>query len=160
MTDQDNVVVRMADRLDAESVINLLKQLNHESDYLAIDDNLNELTKEQEAVQLDLLNSSGKNIVLVAEINHELIGIVSIIELDELPDEGELGVAVLNDYQNMGLGTALVNSAIDWYYDYSLLKQLSLEVYNQNQRAIKLYQRLGFKMTEKDENKEKMILSK
>lgn len=160
MTEQDEVKIRMADGYDATAVIDLLKQLRIESDFLAVDDNLDDLTEDQEAMQINLLNSSGRNLVLIAKINTETIGIVSITELDDSPNEGELGVAVLNKYQNMGLGTALIDSAIDWYQNYSLLEQLSLEVFNENQKALKLYLALGFEVVSQNKGKSKMILSK
>lgn len=160
MTEQDEVKIRMADGYDATAVIDLLKQLRIESDFLAVDDNLDDLTEDQEAMQINLLNSSGRNLVLIAKINTETIGIVSITELDDSPNEGELGVAVLNKYQNMGLGTALIDSAIDWYQNYSLLEQLSLEVFNENQKALKLYLALGFEVVSQNKSKSKMILSK
>lgn len=160
MTEQDEVKIRMADGYDATAVIDLLKQLRIESDLLAVDDNLDDLTEDQEAMQINLLNSSGRNLVLIAKINTETIGIVSITELDDSPNEGELGVAVLNKYQNMGLGTALIDSAIDWYQNYSLLEQLSLEVFNENQKALKLYLALGFEVVSQNKSKSKMILSK
>lgn len=160
MTEQDEVKIRMADGYDATAVIDLLKQLRIESDFLAVDDNLDDLTEDQEAMQINLLNSSGRNLVLIAKINTETIGIVSITELDDSPNEGELGVAVLNKYQNMGLGTALIDSAIDWYQNYSLLEQLSLEVFNENQKALKVYLALGFEVVSQNKGKSKMILSK
>lgn len=160
MTKQDEVKIRMADGYDATAVIDLLKQLRIESDFLAVDDNLDDLTEDQEAMQINLLNSSGRNLVLIAKINTETIGIVSITELDDSSNEGELGVAVLNKYQNMGLGTALIDFAIDWYQNYSLLEQLSLEVFNENQKALKLYLALGFEVVSQNKSKSKMILSK
>ncbi|MCF6515709.1 GNAT family N-acetyltransferase [Lactobacillus sp. S2-2] len=159
MAEEDNVVIKMAEGTDAPSILDLLKQLNQESSYLAVDDNLNELTNAQEAIQIDLLNSSGKNIVLIAKINNEIIGIVSITELDDAPNEGELGVAVLEKYQNMGLGTALIDAAIDWYQNYSLLEELSLEVFNENTKAINLYIKLGFEIVSKNSIKAKMLFS-
>jgi len=59
---------------------------------------------------------------------------------------GELGISVRQDYRNMGLGTTLINLAIEvakrWL---PTLELIQLTTFSTNQRALYLYQKLGFK---------------
>lgn len=59
---------------------------------------------------------------------------------------GELGISIRQDYRNMGLGTTLIELAIEvakrWL---SGLEIIQLTTFSTNQRALHLYQKLGFK---------------
>lgn len=62
---------------------------------------------------------------------------------EALKHKAELGLSVHDDYQNMGIGTALLNHLID----VARLKKLSkvwLHVSTDNNRAIHLYKKAGF----------------
>jgi putative acetyltransferase len=61
---------------------------------------------------------------------------------EALKHKAELGLSVHDDYQNMGIGTALLNHLID----VARLKKLSkvwLHVSTANNRAIHLYKKAG-----------------
>jgi RimJ/RimL family protein N-acetyltransferase len=56
---------------------------------------------------------------------------------------GELGMLVHRDWRGHGVGSALVQAAIDWARGHGLHK-LCLEVFAQNAAAIALYRKYGF----------------
>jgi RimJ/RimL family protein N-acetyltransferase len=56
---------------------------------------------------------------------------------------GELGMLVHRDWRGRGVGSALVQAAIDWARGHGLHK-LCLEVFAQNAAAIALYRNCGF----------------
>ena len=56
---------------------------------------------------------------------------------------GELGMLVDREWRGRGVGTALLQAAIDWARDQGLHK-LCLEVFAHNTAAIALYRRCGF----------------
>jgi RimJ/RimL family protein N-acetyltransferase len=56
---------------------------------------------------------------------------------------GELGMLVDRDWRGRGIGSALLQAAIDWARDHGLHK-LSLEVFPHNAAAIALYRKSGF----------------
>ncbi len=59
---------------------------------------------------------------------------------------GELGISIREEYRNIGLGTTLIELAIEvakrWL---SGLEIIQLTTFSTNQRALHLYQKLGFK---------------
>jgi L-phenylalanine/L-methionine N-acetyltransferase len=59
---------------------------------------------------------------------------------------GGLGVCVHDDFQQRGIGTALIAALIDVADNWLDLKRLELTVYLDNEPAIRLYQKFGFKV--------------
>ena len=49
------------------------------------------------------------------------------------------------DYQNAGVGTALMNALIDIADNWLMLIRLELSVFEDNERAIHVYEKCGFK---------------
>lgn len=59
---------------------------------------------------------------------------------------GWLGIMVHKDYQGQGIGTALLEAALDVADNWLKLVRLELTVYPDNSRAIALYRRYGFEV--------------
>jgi putative acetyltransferase len=57
---------------------------------------------------------------------------------------GTIGMAVRDDWQNRGVGSALLQAAIDLADRWLNLHRLELEVYTDNAAAIHLYEKFGF----------------
>ncbi len=58
----------------------------------------------------------------------------------------EFGICVHKDYQNQGVGTALMKQIIDLADNWLGLTRIELEVDVDNDRAIHLYQKFGFEI--------------
>jgi RimJ/RimL family protein N-acetyltransferase len=71
----------------------------------------------------------------------ELVGSLSIEE--SRFGFGELGMAVARDWRGRGVGSALVEAAIEWARERGLHK-LTLSVFPHNAAAIALYRKFGF----------------
>ena len=56
---------------------------------------------------------------------------------------GELGMMVAHEWRGRGVGTALVEAAIDWSRERGLHK-ISLSVFPHNEAGVALYRKLGF----------------
>jgi len=57
---------------------------------------------------------------------------------------GQIGMAVRDDWQGKGVGTALLRTAVDLADNWFNLLRLELEVYTDNEPAVRLYKKLGF----------------
>jgi ribosomal protein S18 acetylase RimI-like enzyme len=78
---------------------------------------------------------------LVAVAGQELVGSLHV-EVSRF-GFGELGMAVVREWRGRGVGSALLEAAIDWSRERGLHK-LSLSVFPHNEGAIALYRKYGF----------------
>ena len=78
---------------------------------------------------------------IVAVASDRIIGLIHV-EVRRY-GVGEFGMLVDRDWRGRGVGSALIQAAIDWARDQGLHK-LSLEVFAQNAAAIALYRKCGF----------------
>lgn len=142
----EEVNFRLAEPSDGQAVLDLLKVLQGESDTFLVDSDLDEITGQDEAQQINLINHSKTNLMAVATYGEELIGIVTV---DNIADAiGEVGLAVLAGYQGYSIGTNLMELVIDWGTAFSSLDKLVLTVFSENQPAIHVYHKVGFHDTD------------
>ncbi len=84
---------------------------------------------------------------LVACVEGEVVGHIGLHTFPDRPRRrhvGQIGMAVRDDWQGKGIGTALMAAAIDLAENWLNLCRLELEVYTDNEAALKLYQKFGF----------------
>jgi len=84
---------------------------------------------------------------LVVCVESEVVGQLSLQAFPNRPRRrhvGEIGMAVRDDWQGKGAGTALMQAAVDLADKWLNLTRLELEVYTDNEPAIRLYKKCGF----------------
>lgn len=84
---------------------------------------------------------------LVACADGEVVGQVSLHTFPNSPRRrhaGKIGMAVRDDWQGKGVGSALMQAAIDLADKWLNLSRLELEVFTDNEPAIRLYKKFGF----------------
>ena len=106
--------------------------------------NIQELSKEIN----DVLHSDN-DFILIAVSHDKIVGVLdfydSTCESDLLP-LAELGVTVLADFQNKGIGTSLMKMAQDKASVDASIKQIMLSVDSKNIPAINIYKKLGYEI--------------
>jgi putative acetyltransferase len=86
---------------------------------------------------------------LVACVDGEVVGQLGLHTFPENPRRrhvGQIGMAVRDDWQGKGVGTALMQAAVDLADKWLNLERLELDVYIDNERAIGLYKKFGFEI--------------
>jgi putative acetyltransferase len=84
---------------------------------------------------------------LVACANGEVIGQIGLHTFPNRPRRrhvGQLGMMVRDDWQGKGVGAALMRAALDLADRWLNLSRLELEVYTDNEPAVRLYKKFGF----------------
>lgn len=152
----DEVNLRRAEPRDGKNILELLRQLQKESDNFIVDSNLDEITSELESRQIELINQTKTNIIIVVEFDNQLIGLTTIDQIDD--NIGELGIAILEEFQGYHLGTNLMEMTLDWVIQVSDLSQIFLEVFKTNLPAINLYKKFKFVEVGETDNSIKMEL--
>lgn len=85
----------------------------------------------------------------VACANDEVVGNLGLETYSKRPRRrhvGSLGMAVRDDWQGKGVGSALMQAAVDVADRWLNLTRLELEVFTDNELAIRLYKKFGFEI--------------
>ena len=84
---------------------------------------------------------------LLVCVEDEIIGQLGLHTFPSHPRRrhvGQIGMAVRDDWHGKGAGTALMGAAVDLADKWLNLMRLELDVYTDNEPAIRLYQKFGF----------------
>jgi putative acetyltransferase len=86
---------------------------------------------------------------LVACVDGEVVGQIGLHTSPSRPRRrhaGVIGMVVRDDWQGKGIGTALMQAAVDLADKWLNLARLELDVFTDNEQAIKLYKKFGFQV--------------
>jgi putative acetyltransferase len=84
---------------------------------------------------------------LCACVENEVVGQLGLHTFPHRPRRrhvGQIGMAIHDDWQGKGVGSALMAAAIDLADNWLNLTRLELEVYTDNEPAIALYKKFSF----------------
>lgn len=144
-----DIVIRHANAKDAESLLNL--KLDYLKDTKTIPLFQDEYTKtiEQEGALITKLNEQKNSCLFVAEYNGKLIGNVDIHgnQRRKLVHTALLGIGLSEDWQGLGIGTMLLNKAVNWAKSNHFLEIIILDVYDSNEPGKALYEKTGFEIS-------------
>ena len=82
---------------------------------------------------------------VVAVENKRIVGWADFVpeEKESLRHSAHLGMGVVQEFRGNGIGKALLESVYESAMEYGF-ERLELEVFSNNERAIKLYEKFGF----------------
>jgi len=83
---------------------------------------------------------------ITLENDDEIIGLVTLANIDYINRCAELHIMIGNDYQNKGAGKYAVKSILDYAFKDINLNRVELSALENNERAIGLYKKMGFKV--------------
>lgn len=103
----------------------------------------------EEAWKERLAKFGERDFGLVACLEGEIVAMLSLHSGTSAPRRahvGYLGMAVHDKWAGKGVGTALMEAAIELADKWLNLARLELTVYTDNERALRLYKKLGFEI--------------
>lgn len=125
---------------DAQNLLNFLKKVSQQSDFISFDDIQSTAVRDEE-ISLDAIFQSEYDELIIAVLDDEIIGYCRLERIDA--QKAEFGVVVDKEFWNNGIASYLLEEAIDWA-NTSPLEKIVLEVYKNNPAAIHIYQKYGF----------------
>lgn len=140
------LMIREAIPSDAAGILAFSKESGSESDFLTYGPEGLELSEAFEEMYLEGLLEKENEIMLVAVVEDEIIGIASVASNDKPKTRhvGEVGISVRKDFWGFGIGTVLLEEIDIWAREIGILKRLELTVVASNERAIHLYKKMGY----------------
>lgn len=131
---------------DAEQLIDYLKVSAGETDFLLKYPEEVNITVEKEKGILQWSIDSDRDLMIIAEIDGKVVGNCSFSPIGRkmrIRHRCSIGIALYENVWGLGIGTALlallIENAIECGYE-----QMELDVVSRNDRAIKLYEKMGF----------------
>lgn len=140
------LIIRTPKIEEANDFLNYLNHCGKETDFLGFGKEGVEQTLEDEIKYFQ--NFTGKNFILVALIDNKIVGSCSLSANEKrvrLNHIGILGITVLKDYWNLGIGKYLIEATIERGKNNGLTR-IELTTRVDNERALSLYKKLGFEI--------------
>ena len=140
------LLVRNAVASDARALRETTQLTHAETDYLLSYPDEQSTDDEQEARSLEATERSGSEVELVAIIDGRIVGsagVSAVRSRRKVAHRACFGISILKEYWGMGIGRVLMEASIDCARQAGYT-QLELEVVAGNERALSLYQRVGF----------------
>lgn len=141
------VEIRKAVASDAEQILQYCKMVGTESDNLTFGAEGVSITTEKEREYLDSILHSDKQLYLVAVDNNEIVGtaVFSSFVKVRLAHRAEISISVKKSMWGHHIGTRFMERIIDFAKNVAKTEIISLEVRSDNERAIALYKKFGFR---------------
>ena len=140
-----NIIIEKAAVSDAAAILEFLKTVGSETDNLSFGAEGLPFSVEDEEKFILSLESSPDGILLVAKDGDRIVGDASLNRFPRrMSHRGELGVSVVKEYWNQGIGGRLIAKIIEFARENSF-EIIDLEVRSDNKGAIHLYEKMGFK---------------
>lgn len=146
LKNQKLVRIRQAEIEDAESLLNCIKIYIPHSEYVPKLEQEIKLTIEQEREWISSFLANENSLLLVAEHENEIIGNIDLTgnRRKIMQHTGVIGMGMLKEWRNSGLGTALLKLTIEWAKENEILELIWLQVYTENKLGLNLYRKMGF----------------
>lgn len=140
----EDYIIRPTKMCDVEG-INALRRM------VGTMENIMGMPSERETASANFISNMGSNVhhfVAIEKSTNTLIGCAGlhVSTLGRTRNNADVGIMVHTDYQSKGIGRALMEALLDVADNFLMLHRVELEVYVDNEKAIKLYKSLGFQL--------------
>lgn len=139
-------VLRSPEISDAGRLVSYMVQRAQETDYMLKDpDECGD--PDTMAAEIAEVNSSPENVMIICELDGAIAGCGELHRqtLRKTFHRAELSIGNLKSYWGLGLGKTLMEELIQVAKERGIT-QLELNVFEGNERAMKLYEKLGFRV--------------
>ena len=139
-------ILRSPEPDDAEQLIDYLKISASETDFLLKYPEEVNITVEKEKGLLQWFVDSDRDLMIVAEVDGKIVGNCSFSPIGRkmrIRHRCSIGIALYENSWGLGIGTALLSLLIEKAAECGY-EQMELDVVSRNDRAVKLYEKMGF----------------
>lgn len=140
------VLIRQCEIKDAENLRYTVKTYLKDSPYVPKLQEEFKITVEQEEAWIKSLLENKNSLLLVAEYDGKIIGNIDLTGHSRkiMEHTAVIGMGMLKEWRNTGLGTVLMQKSIAWAQNNPILELLWLQVYTENIQGVHLYKKMKF----------------
>ena len=141
------IKIREIEVEDYKELLDFMKKVKGETNFLRGYPNEIKMSYEDEKEHIKKVKSSETSNYFVVMKNNKMIGCIGFNgnTARKMKHYGTIGISVLKEYWGRGIATALLEKLISWAKEKGI-KKINLDVFENNKRAIKLYEKFGFKL--------------
>ena len=141
------IQIRSAEISDAENLLKTIKKYIVDSEFIPKLSQEIKLTIQQEEDWINSFIQKENSLLLIAEYQNEIIGNIDITGSSRaiMQHTAVIGMGMLTEWRNFGLGTELMKLSINWAKENRMLELLWLQVYCENELGVNLYRKMNFK---------------
>lgn len=139
-------VLRSPGPEDGKAVLEHLRKTSEETHFMARYPEEIVMTEEEEEAYLEKVRDHEDNFMLAAFLDGELVGNAGIQRVSDLmkyKHRGEFGISVKKKAWNLGLGRTMITEMLLQAKNTGF-EQIELTVFEDNQKAKSLYEKMGF----------------
>ncbi|AFG35670.1 acetyltransferase, ribosomal protein N-acetylase [Fervidobacterium pennivorans DSM 9078] len=126
---------------DAKKFVELIND-ERTKDYLSGVFPINEFM-EEEWIKKNAITHNAVNFAI--EVGNNLVGSTGLMAIDWVARSAEYGIAIFDPaYWDKGIGTEVTHMMLKYAFEYLNLNRVWLRVFENNQRAIRVYEKCGF----------------
>ena len=142
----EELIIRKATPADAQTILDYSNGVAGESDNLTYGVGQLEITYDQEVAFIEKLSESDNSIMLLGFVGDELVSVLTLTGMHRprVHHFSEVGITVKKAYWGRGIGRHIMEKAEAFAYDTGVIRRLHLRVRTDNERAVSLYEGLGF----------------
>ena len=146
LKDGTQLLIRCAEQSDAVRLLEAVITVVRDGDGMIVEPDEFNQGEEQEQSWIRAFNDNPRELLLVAEAAGQIVGNIGfhIAKRRRLSHSGEFGMSVHPNWRNRGIGSALLDSLVEWALSVPEIEKICLKVRADNDRAITLYKKHGF----------------
>lgn len=131
---------------DAERFLNMLKQLDHETNNMMYEPDERKTTADEMKAKIEGIYKT-KSLLLIAEEDNHMVGFLSAERgfANRIKHSAYIVIGILRSYRKKGIGEQLFDKMEEWAAE-SGIARLELTVMTHNEGAVHLYKKMGFKI--------------
>jgi RimJ/RimL family protein N-acetyltransferase len=142
------ILLREAEVADSGQLISRVHRIAGESRNISLEPGEFPLTLEQERAFIRAVSAADNQLFLLALDGDEIVGDLLFRggPYRRTRHRGMMGMSVNRSHWGLGIGTALLQTLIDWARASGVVRKIDLRVMTYNERALRLYRRFGFQV--------------
>jgi RimJ/RimL family protein N-acetyltransferase len=143
----NSTIIRKAREEDAEAIVTLLKQLDIETVFMALEPGERQTTVEEERIIIKNALASHNSMIFVAEKDGQVIGCLGAQggKVKRARHRIYITIGILQQYTNQGIGTRLFQEMEKWARE-NKFRRLELTTMTHNKAGFALYKKMGFEI--------------